>query len=483
MPKDKNVCKDLSFADCELAILRMAVDQAEEKMGRRVVNSDDVQKIIDIVEEFIRRKKLVCYGGTAINNILPEEDRFYNKEVEVPDYDFFSQNALNDAKELADIYYKKGFLDVEAKSGQHHGTYKVFVNYMAVADITHIPKEIYNVLKRDAISVDGILYAPPNFLRMSMYLELSRPAGDISRWEKVLKRLSLLNKNYPITDINCNEIDFQREMENRENEDKIYENVKNTLINQGVVFFGGFTNVLYSQYMPKNLQKKLENIADFDVLSNNPEKTAEIIKERLDDNGIKHVKIVKQPAVGEIVPEHYEVKIGSDTIIFIYKPIGCHSYNILMMNGKKLKVATIDTMLSFYLAFLYANRPYYNQFIDRILCMSKFLFDVQKKNRLAQKGLLKRFSITCYGHQESVEEMKAEKAAMYKEFKQSGNKKMFEEWFLSYKPDETNKDITKNNNGLKKKNKKKRKSKSKKTGIFNPFGNGSKTRKNKKSIY
>ena len=483
MPKDKNVCKDLSFADCELAILRMAVDQAEEKMGRRVVNSDDVQKIIDIVEEFIRRKKLVCYGGTAINNILPEEDRFYNKEVEVPDYDFFTQNALNDAKELADIYYKKGFLDVEAKSGQHHGTYKVFVNYMAVADITHIPKEIYNVLKRDAISVDGILYAPPNFLRMSMYLELSRPAGDISRWEKVLKRLSLLNKNYPITDINCNEIDFQREMENRENEDKIYENVKNTLINQGVVFFGGFTNVLYSQYMPKNLQKKLENIADFDVLSNNPEKTAEIIKERLDDNGIKHVKIVKQPAVGEIVPEHYEVKISSDTILFIYKPIGCHSYNILMMNGKKLKVATIDTMLSFYLAFLYANRPYYNQFIDRILCMSKFLFDVQQKNRLAQKGLLKRFSITCYGHQESVEEMKAEKAAMYKEFKQSGNKKMFEEWFLSYKPDETNKDITKNNNGLKKKNKKKRKSKSKKTGIFNPFGNGSKTRKNKKSIY
>lgn len=479
MPKDKNVCKDLSFADCELAILRMAVDEAEEKMGRRVVNSDDVQKIIDIVEEFIRRKKLVCYGGTAINNILPEEDRFYNKEVEVPDYDFFSQNALSDAKELADIYYKKGFLDVEAKSGQHHGTYKVFVNYMAVADITHIPKEIYGVLKRDAISVDGILYAPPNFLRMSMYLELSRPAGDISRWEKVLKRLSLLNKNYPITDINCNEIDFQREMENRENEDKIYETVKNTLINQGVVFFGGFANVLYSQYMPKNLQKKLENVADFDVLSNNPEKTADIIKERLDDNGIKHVKIIKQPAVGEIVPEHYEVKIGKDSILFIYKPIGCHSYNILMMKGKKLKVATIDTMLSFYLAFLYADRPYYNQFIDRILCMSKFLFDVQQKNRLAQKGLLKRFSITCYGHQESVEEMKAEKAAMYKQFKLTGNKKMFDEWFLSYKPDERKNESTKNKNGLKKK----RKTKGKKTGIFNLYNNTSKTRKNKKNIY
>lgn len=479
MPKNKNICRDLSFADCELAILRMAVDQAEEKIGRRVVNSDDVQKIIDIVEEFIKRKKLICYGGTAINNILPEEDKFYNKEVEVPDYDFFSQNALSDAKELADIYYKKGFIDVEAKSGQHHGTYKVFVNYMAVADITYLPKEIYVVLKKDAISVGSILYAPPNFLRMSMYLELSRPAGDISRWEKVLKRLSLLNKNYPITNINCNDVEFQREMENKENEVKIYDTIKNTLINQGVVFFGGFANVLYSQYMPKNLRKKLENVADFDVLSNNPEKTAEVIKERLDDNGIKNIKIVKQHAIGEIVPEHYEIKIGNDSVLFIYKPIGCHSYNILVMNGKKIKVATIDTMLSFYLAFLYANRPYYNEFIDRILCMSKFLFDVQQKNRLAQKGLLKRFSITCYGHQESVEEMKAEKAAKYKEFKQSKNKKLFEEWFLTYKPDEIKTSKENNIN----KSIKKGKRKTKKNGFFNPFGKASKSRKNKKDIY
>ena len=438
MSKDKNVCKDLSFADCELAILRMAVDQAEEKMGKRVVNSEDVQKIIDIVEEFIKRNKNICYGGTAINNILPEEDRFYNKEAELPDYDFFSENALSDAKELADIYYKKGFVDVEAKSGQHHGTYKVFVNYMAVADITHIPKQIFEVLKKDSISVGGILYAPPNFLRMSMYLELSRPAGDISRWEKVLKRLTLLNKNYPITNLNCDDIDFQREMERRDDEDKIYETVKSSLINQGVVFFGGFANALYSQYMPKKLRVKLEDVADFDVISNNPETTASVVKERLDDNGIKDVKIIKQPAIGEIVPEHYEVKIGKDSILFIYKPIGCHSYNILMMKGKKVKVATIDTMLSFYLAFLYANKPYYNQFIDRILCMSKFLFDVQQKNRLSQKGLLKRFSITCYGHQESIEEMKTEKSKKYKELKQSKDKKAYEEWFLNYKPDDIN---------------------------------------------
>lgn len=434
MPKDRDkTCKDLTFAECELAILRLAVDHAEEKMGKRVVNSEDVQKIIDIVEEFIQRKKHICYGGTAINNILPDSDRFYNHDVELPDYDFFSLNAIEDAKELADIYYEKGFVDVEAKSGQHHGTYKVFVNYIAVADITQLDKDIFAALQKDAIRVGGILYAPPNFLRMSMYLELSRPAGDVSRWEKVLKRLTLLNKNYSITEVDCNHVDFQRTMTNRENQDKIFETLKNTLIHEGVVFFGGFANTLYAQYMPRHLRKKLARVADFDVLSNNPEATANAVKDQLGDNGIHHVKVVERKAVGEIVPQHYEVKVGKDTVLFVYKPIGCHSYNVLMMKGLKVKVATIDTMLSFYLAFLYANKPYYNQFIDRILCMSKFLFDVQQKNRLAQKGLLRRFSITCYGHQETVEEMKAAKSAKYKELKQKKNTE-FEEWFLNYKP-------------------------------------------------
>jgi hypothetical protein len=64
--------------------------------------------------------------------------------------------------------------------------------------------------------------------------------------------------------------------------------------------------------------------------------------------------------------------------------------------------------------------------------MSKFLFDVQYKNRLEQKGLLRRFSIICYGHQESVEEMRAEKANKYKELSAKRGTKEFEEWFLNY---------------------------------------------------
>ena len=459
-----DTCKNLNFQDCELAILRQAVDTAEEKQGKLVANSPEIKRIIGIVENFLRQKQLICYGGTAINNILPKQDQFYNKDVEIPDYDFYSCNALINAKELVDLYIKEGFVEVEAKSGQHHGTYKVFVNFIPVADISYIPKELFNAIKKEAIRVAGILYAPPNLLRMGMYLELSRPDGDVSRWEKVLKRLTLLNRNYPLTAHQCSHIDFQRKLEtvpvlgkglsdsdidsksNSKSEnnsinksEQIYEVVKSTLMDQGVVFFGGYAVSLYSQYMPGHLRKRLEKIPDFDVLAEDSQIVSQIVKERLQDINVKDVKINKRPAVGELISPHYEIRVGRDVVAFIYEPQACHSYNVLKQQGYTIKVATIDTMLSFYLAFLYANRDYYDK--DRILCMSKYLFEVQEKNRLQQKGLLKRFSVNCIGHQETVEEMRAEKTEKFAELKDKKGTPEYEEWFLRYRPLDT-KEIT-----------------------------------------
>ena len=442
----KEICdKGMSFQDCELAILRAAVDIAETRQGKKVASSPEIKRIITIVENFLKKKKLVCYGGTAINNILPKQDQFYNKELEIPDYDFYSPNALNHAKELVDEYVKQGFIEVEAKSGQHHGTYKVFVNFIPVADISYIPKELFNAVKKDAVMVASILYAPPNFLRMAMYLELSRPAGDVSRWEKVLKRLVLLNKHYPLTSKECSHVPFQREMESKKQTDEIYDIVLNTLVDQGVVFFGGYAISMYAQYMPKHLKNKLKKIPDFDVLSEEPLITAQIITERLNDNGIKNVKIVKLPGIGEIVAPHYYIKVDNDAVAFIYEPLACHSYNVIKERGETIKIATIDTMLSFYLAFLYADKPYYDK--DRILCMSNYLFQVQDKNRLAQKGLLRRFSINCVGNQETLEGMRAEKAEKYIELKDKKGTLEYDEWFLRYRPgdiDETKKQQKKN---------------------------------------
>jgi Poly(A) polymerase catalytic subunit len=367
---------------------------------------------------------------------------------------------LRDAKDLTDAYFNEGFDEVETKPGMHVGTYKVFVNFIPVADITYLHKEIYKAIKADSIRVAGIYYAPPNFLRMSMFLELSRPAGDVSRWEKILKRLTLLNKHYPLKAEKCDVVEFQREMDKKDNAEKIYDIVRDSLIDQGVVFFGGYAITLYSEYMPHHQKQKLEKFADFDVLSMEPHMTAQIVKERLIDEGFTNVKIIAKPAIGEIVAPHYQINVGDDTVAFIYKPIACHSYNVITIHGQQVKIATIDTMLSFYLAFLYSGREYYDT--NRILCMAQYLFEVQQKNRLKQKGLLRRFSINCYGHQQTVEEIRAEKAAKFMELKDAKNSKEYEEWFLRYRPaDKKNlkerKKVERQTKSLKKRNASKKK--------------------------
>ena len=466
------------FAEQELNILRKSVDNIQQNIGKKTLSDPNVKQIIEIVEDFLRKKKLICYGGTAINNILPEQDQFYNKDVELPDYDFFSPRALEDAKELADIYYKAGFEEVEAKAGVHPGTFKVFVNFIPVADVTQLVKEIYGNLKREAIKIDGILYCPPNYLRMSMYLELSRPKGDVSRWEKVLKRLTLLNKHYPLKSENCKNIEVQRLFSSYDkvNSKDLFFIVRDILINNGVIFFGALAHKLYTKYNKKN---NIATIPDFDVLSTNPKRTSEILKERLIDYNFKNVHVIKKPGIGEIIAPHYEVRVGKNTIAFIYKPIACHSYNTHQLKDKTVKIASIDTMLSFYLAFLYSNRPYYED--DRILCMAQYLFNVQQKNRLKQQGLLKRFGIECYGEQETIEKMRAEKTNKFKELKNDRNSKEYQKYFLKYIPAEkkTTKKTTKKST---KKYTKKYTKKSTKKSTKKPTKKPTKKTSNKKTV-
>ena len=275
---------------------------------------------------------------------------------------------------------------------------------MPVADITYLVPELYQNILKKSLLVSGIHYCPPDYLRMAMYLELSRPAGDIGRWEKVLKRLTLLNKHYPLKGKNCKVEDIQRlfqygtkeelikngggqlrvpdefteEEEMLENiEEKIFNITKDTLIGQGCVFFGAFANRLYLRNLDNLKKKRIPRVPDFDVLSEEPETSARILKERLLDANIKNVNITKKPGIGEIIAPHYEVSVGPETVVFIYEPLACHSFNEINMKNQKIRIATLDTMLSFYLAFIFVDRPYYN--INRILCMSQFLFKIRKK--------------------------------------------------------------------------------------------------------
>jgi hypothetical protein len=234
---------------------------------------------------------------------------------------------------------------------------------------------------------------------------------------------------------------------------------RDALIEQGVIFFGGYGSVLYSDYITEKKRKYIQRIPDFDVLSEDPETTALILTERLGDSGFKNIKMINHPSIGELIPERVEVLVGKDTIAFIFRPIACHSYNTIKIGEKEINVATIDTILSFYLAFIYTDKPYFNK--DRILCMAQFLFEVEEKNRLRQTGLLKRFTMNCYGKQETLETIRALKTEMYKKLADQRGTREYDMWFLKYSPALNNEKLAQKEDKRKTQKKRGRKSKSK----------------------
>jgi hypothetical protein len=216
------------------------------------------------------------------------------------------------------------------------------------------------------------------------------------------------------------------------NDENLYFLTRNALIEQSVIFFGGYGSSLYSEYINDKKHKYTRSIPDFDVLAEDPETTALILSEQLKEAGFDNVKTVNHQAIGELIPERIEVLVGKDTIAFIFKPVACHSYNTINIGDKVINVATIDTILSFYLAFIYTDKPYFEK--DRILCMAQFLFQVEEQNRLHQTGLLKRFTMNCYGKQDTLETIRALKTDMYKKLADKRGSREYDMWFLKYSP-------------------------------------------------
>ena len=418
MPK---LCKDdMDFVDCQLAIVRERSDTISDIQKKNVAQDVSVVNMLKITREFIRNKKLVCYGGSAINDILPPDARFYNPKLDVPDYDFYSPKAMEHAIELADIFHKAGYGNIEAKAGVHHGTYKVFADYVPVADITMIPYGLFKKLQKEAMVIDHIHYAPPGFLRMSMHLELSRPMGDVSRWEKVVKRLELLDHYYPMRGENCPPVNISKGIVNN---DSIQKNIFDTVLQQGGVFFGAFASGMFMK------NGRMGMTPSFDVLATNPNRMIDILKNNIRDLNVT-IEIEKHEEINEIIPEHYTFIVNGKARIYVYKPIACHNYNVIHEGDISIRVATVDTILSFYLAFIYAGTEYN---VDRLMCMSYQLFKMHRDRESMGKPLMRRYTLPCIGKQMSLRDIMVQRGNKMKSIKNKTSKE-YQSWFLKYDP-------------------------------------------------
>jgi hypothetical protein len=375
----------------ELVELVAAAAAAAADNQERFAAADlEARKIVDIMERFLRIKGRVVYGGAAINAHLSPEHKFYDPTLYLPDYDFMTPDPLQDCAELILAFQEEGFEDVEAKFGIHEGTYKIFVNYRSAADITFMPPEIYDRLIQDADTIDGIRYSSVDYLRMNIYLELSRPAGMVSRWEKVYERLLLLNDEYPPSAGRCTKEPLAAI--GKPMDPVLYDRITNAGVNSGAVFLSGLSQLLTNKNEPEPAGVVL-------MMS---DKLSELESE-LKGIGLKKTEY---PAMGELLPARTEYHtMKKQLVAVVFEVVACHNYTV---TSTKQRLGSIDLLIQMYYAMHFAGLQTYTA--TRIQCIIQELLDIEATRR---RTAVKKhtppaevFPLTCVGHQPTMPELK-----------------------------------------------------------------------------
>lgn len=388
--------------------IQKAAEQAQDIINKNAASNPLVKKMMNVVHAFIKKEKVICYGGTAINNILSKKNQFYDPSIDIPDYDFFSMTPQEHCRKLSKLLKKEGLTNIEAKPGVHLGTFKVFCEYIGVADISSLDHEIFNRLWKESIIKDDVHYTPPDFLRMNIYLELSRPLGYVERWSKVYKRLKLLNSEYPVV---C------PTSADSVNETPI--KMLDFLIEQKVVLLGFNGSLFHEDRNKINLPLDLL-VEEKDV--------PRIKKELLNFFKKGQAKARSYEEYGELLPAHTDIVEGTTLIARIYETMACHSYHELKSG---LRIASIPTLLNFFFAMLYADKEFAQHTTrQRIICTAQRLIEMANDSTKRRFELLT--PITCIGKQKELIDMRKERAELYEKAKKQPN--LMNKYFFTYKP-------------------------------------------------
>lgn len=394
----------------QLEKLAAAAEEANDIIQYESAHNPEIQYAIGIIENFLIKRKRVCYGGTAINALLPKPLKFYDTETSLPDYDFFTPTPEKDIKEIVSDLQKAGFQEVNQKVGIHEGTFKILVNFIPLADITEQDPTIYKIMFDRSLERNGIHYCDPDILRMLMYLELSRPRGQVQRWEKVFERLTLLNTAFPVRQ--C-----QASTEQLVGRVHIPILLRNTLLNfvldKNRILVGADVVALYDWMLRKSYQKKpsiqwfLRKNGMMIFMSPAAIQDAYELKQLM---GSESVEIKTLRGNRDIVPERVVMSFRGMPFVVIVQEVACHAFNeIPLRSGKKLRIGTLETLLTLYYTLTFFTEDESTlQFL--LFCLCNRLVQMREHlARLGDRAPVPVFSIQCSGYQKGYATLLKEK--------------------------------------------------------------------------
>lgn len=374
--------------------LDKAVYQGQIRIDIDAAQNPDLRKAIGIVEEFLKKTGRVCYGGQAINAQLPKKDQFYNLETSLPDYDFFSPDDKTDIKELVYALKAAGFSEISERIGIHEGTTKLFVNYTAIADITQMDPGFYERIHSKSVSVDGIRYADPVFLRMLMFLELSRPRGMLSRWKKVYERLSLLDSAHPLKKCLMSEAPVLESRAAHNSRPAIFR----FILKNRRVFIGADIHALYKtngqgRTAKTRTQYLLSGKAPVVFLSPDADIDASYLAEE--------VRARKEQILGfqGTLPAMVALYHNDDLVCLIVQEESCHAtISVPLTKGRNLRMASLDTLLTFLIGLYYRDDPILMS-TDSLMCCLRNYMDLLQRFRARPTKTVPSFPLDCSGYQ------------------------------------------------------------------------------------
>lgn len=395
----------------QLDRITKASEIAQAKIDYSSAHDDNIIKSIAIVEQFLRKKHRLCYGGQAINAHLPAKYKFYDPNYSVPDYDFFTPKQANDIIALVKDLKTAGFVEISVREGMHEGTVKIYVDYIPVADLTEIDPALYKVLSKREFKTDGISYLDANTLRMLMYLELSRPRGEVSRWPKVFERLSLFNEFVPFKP--CRVLHYEKEgLSSDQLQFVIHYIIKNGRIMAGTDLLGFYRTSLRTKKL--NTKWIFSTKKPIIFFSSDSITDSNIIASEFKSMG-NYITIKEYSSKGvDILPSMTIISQDKKSLVFIINHVSCHSYfNIPIKHTKHvshtyIKVASMDTLITLYFSIGLMESKYFN--IGSIECIANKLVDISLHARNnPDKFPLPFISIKCIGYQPSYPSLIREK--------------------------------------------------------------------------
>ena len=175
---------------------------------KRSIYYNDIIKALDLVFKFIVDNNRILYGGMAIDLALKSNNHAgIYEEDSIPDYDFYSFDFYNDSIKLADILFENKLTNISAINASHYNSRRVRTNFINVADITYVPKSVYETIPTITINsgkYTGIKIVHPNFQRMDLHRSFNIPFNNspqeviMHRFEKDEKRYRILDSVFPI---------------------------------------------------------------------------------------------------------------------------------------------------------------------------------------------------------------------------------------------------------------------------------------------